>query len=126
MFTRQQIEEIKRGLEFYSRKDSQLPESPLPLDGTELVSIIKNGQNVVTAIDNVADPEGQGHRENPLIYHKGFIYLKKSKMTKKLLKIGVLCCALLSCVFVLSTQNTEAASVKTAKVKLTDGTSTCT
>lgn len=47
-------------------------------------------------------------------------------MTKKLLKIGVLCCALLSCVFVLSTQNTEAASVKTAKVKLTDGTSTCT
>lgn len=69
MFTRQQIEEIKRGLEFYSRKDSQLPESPLPLDGTELVSIIKNGQNVVTTIDNVADPEG--HRENPLIYHKG-------------------------------------------------------
>lgn len=47
-------------------------------------------------------------------------------MTKKLLKIGVLCCALLSCVFVLSTQNTEAASVKTAKVKLNDWTSTCT
>lgn len=55
-----------------------------------------------------------------------FYLLKKSKMTKKLLKIGVLCCALLSCVFVLSTQNVEAESVNTAKVKLTDGTSTCT
>lgn len=46
-------------------------------------------------------------------------------MTKKLLRISALCFALLSCLFVLSTQNAEA-SQKTAKVKLEDWISICT
>lgn len=47
-------------------------------------------------------------------------------MTKKGLKIWALCFALLSCVFIFTAGNTDAANVKTTKVKLNEQTSICT
>ena len=46
MFTRQQIEEIRKGLALYSKKDTQFDAASLPIDGSEEIAFVQNGKNV--------------------------------------------------------------------------------
>lgn len=46
MFTRQQIEEIRRGLALYSKKDTQFDKASYPISGNEEMSFVQNGKNV--------------------------------------------------------------------------------
>lgn len=45
MFTRQQIEEIRKGLAIYAKKDSQFTPAILPIRGNEEVAILQDGEN---------------------------------------------------------------------------------
>ena len=52
MFTRQQIEEIRRGLALYSKKDTQFDKASFPISGNEKMSFVQNGRNVrISLID---------------------------------------------------------------------------
>lgn len=46
MFTRQQIEEIRKGLALYSKKDTQFDVASLPIDGSEEIAFVQKGKNV--------------------------------------------------------------------------------
>lgn len=55
MFTRQQIEEIRRGLALYSKKDTQFDKASFPISGNEEMSFVQNGKNVRLSLRDFLD-----------------------------------------------------------------------